>query len=258
MLLSKRIGELTAPEAADATVVDVRIGLGYTAVLLDEDRMGLAYTFREDAARGCQVFGGLPTLAGRKASELLDFLGSQDRIEMAVALATANALANTTRPEQLVGDILDHVRIQPEDRVGMVGYFAPLVPRLKKKTDSVLIFEKITERAHGLLPEEEATRLLPECHVVLITSTSILNHSIEGLIAAAESCREVILLGASTPLLPEAFAGTAVTLLSGVIVANPTAVLRIVSEGGGMRAFKNNIRKVNLALTENSTEKHGF
>ena len=248
MFLSERIGELIPPEDADATVIDVRIGLGYTAVLLDKNRMGLAYTFREDAARGCQVFGGLPALAGRKASELLAFLGSPDRIETAVALATANALVNTNRPELLAGDILDHVRIQPEDRVGMVGYFAPLVPRLKKKTDSILIFEKITKRANDLLPEEEAARLLPDCHVALITSTSILNHSIEGLIAATRSCREVVLLGASTPLLPEAFAGTAVTLLSGVIVANPTAVLRIVSEGGGMRAFKDNIRKVNLTL----------
>ena len=248
MHLSERIGELLPPEDADATVIDVRIGLGYTAVLLDKNRMGLAYTFREDAARGCQVFGGLPALAGRKASELLAFLGSPDRIETAVALATANALVNTNRPELLAGDILDHVRIQPEDRVGMVGYFAPLVPRLKKKTDSILIFEKVTKRPADLLPEEEAARLLPDCHVALITSTSILNHSIEGLIAATRSCREVVLLGASTPLLPEAFAGTAVTLLSGVIVANPTAVLRIVSEGGGMRAFKDNIQKVNLTL----------
>ena len=140
----------------------------------------------------------------------------------------------------------------------MVGYFAPLVPRLKKKTDSILIFEKVKERAKDLLPEEEATRLLPECQVALITSTSILNHSIERLLTAAESCREVVLLGASTPLLPEAFAGTPVTFLSGIIVTKATAVLQIVSEGGGMRAFKNNIQKVNLTLTGNATERQGF
>jgi uncharacterized protein (DUF4213/DUF364 family) len=258
MLLSERIGELIPPDAANAAVKDVRIGLGYTAVLVENNRLGLAYTFREEAARGCQVFGGLPALAGRKASELLAFLGSPDRIEMAVALATANALVNTTRSELLAGDILDHLRIRPEDQVGMVGYFAPLVPRLKKKTDSILIFEKVKERAKDLLPEEEATRLLPECQVALITSTSILNHSIERLLTAAESCREVVLLGASTPLLPEAFAGTPVTVLSGIIVTKATAVLQIVSEGGGMRAFKNNIQKVNLALTGNATERQGF
>lgn len=249
MLLSERIGELIPPQAANAAVKDVRIGLGYTAVLLENNRMGLAYTFREEAARGCQIFVGLPRLAGRKASELLAFLGSQDRIEMAVALATANALVNATRSGLLAGDMLDHVRIQPEDQVGMVGYFAPLVPRLKKKTDSIFIFEKVKKRAKDLLPEEEAMRLLPECQVALITSTSILNHSIEGLLAATKSCREVVLLGASTPLLPEAFAGTPVTFLSGIIVTKPTAVLQIVSEGGGMRSFKNHIEKVNLALT---------
>ena len=37
-------------------VVDVRIGLRYTAVLLEDDRIGLAYTFREEAQSGCSVF----------------------------------------------------------------------------------------------------------------------------------------------------------------------------------------------------------
>ena len=134
MPLCERIAKLIPPEATKAVVKDVRIGLGYTAVLLENNRVGLAYTFREETARGCQVFKGLPTLAGRHASELLAFLGSQDRIEMAVALATANALVNRTRSELLAGDMLDRVPILPEDRVGMVGYFAPLVPRLKKKT----------------------------------------------------------------------------------------------------------------------------
>ncbi len=258
MLLSERIGELIPPEAAKAAVKDVRIGLGYTAVLVEDNRMGLAYTFREEAARGCQVFEGLPALAGTKASQLLAFLGSQDRIEMAVALATANALINTARPELVAGDILEHVRIQPQDQVGMVGYFAPLVPRLRKKTDSILIFETVKKKVNDLLPEEEAPRLLPECQVALITSTSILNHSIDGLLSATESCREVVLLGASTPLLAEAFAGTPVTSLSGVIVTNTTAVLQIVSEGGGMRAFKETVQKVNLTLTGNTAERQGF
>jgi hypothetical protein len=46
--------------AAQAAVVDdVRIGLGYIAVKLADDRTGVAYTFRDQAQGGCSVFHGL-------------------------------------------------------------------------------------------------------------------------------------------------------------------------------------------------------
>jgi uncharacterized protein (DUF4213/DUF364 family) len=38
------------------------------------------------------------------------------------------------------------------------------------------------------------------------------------LLRAAASCREVAIVGASTPMLPDAFSATNVTLLSGVVV----------------------------------------
>jgi uncharacterized protein (DUF4213/DUF364 family) len=198
--------------------------------------------------KGCTIFTGLHPLAGRDASELLNFLGSDDKIEMAVALATANALANTMKDGFSEGDILGYIPIKNQDKVGMVGFFSPLLPRLKKKTSSIFIFEQIKERQGDLLPEEDIHEFLPQCQVALITSTSILNHTIESILDAARSCREVALLGASTPLVPEAFADTPVTFLSGVVVAKPEEILRIVSEGGGMRFFKKNVKKVNLSL----------
>jgi uncharacterized protein (DUF4213/DUF364 family) len=67
---------------------------------------------------------------------------------------------------------------------------------------------------------------------------------------AARSCREVAIIGASTPMLPDAFSATNVTLLSGVVVEEPKEVLRVVSEGGGMRQFKPYIRKVNWRKSE--------
>jgi uncharacterized protein (DUF4213/DUF364 family) len=56
------------------------------------------------------------------------------------------------------------------------------------------------------------------------------------------------LLGASTPLIPEVFEETSVTFLSGIIITRPLDLLRIISEGGGMPLFKENVRKVNLSL----------
>jgi len=236
--------------AWEARVIEVRIGLGYTAVLLTDRRMGVAYTFRAETGPGCSVLSGMLPLAGRPARELLVLLGSSDPIEAAMGLACANALSNGAAEEYSEGDILDHLDIAPDDRVGMVGHFGPLVAPVKERARSLTIFERVRQ-AHGdIRPTEEAPEQLPGCQVALITATSIINHTIDGLLDAARGCREVVVLGASTPLVPEAFSRSKVTLLSGVVVEEPAEVLRVVSEGGGMRLFRPYIRKVNLRVSQ--------
>jgi len=63
--------------------------------------------------------------------------------------------------------------------------------------------------------------------------TSVINHSIDRLLQAARECREVVRLGA-----------VRVTMLSGVVVTAAEEVLRVVSEGGGMRQSSPHVRKV--------------
>jgi hypothetical protein len=58
----------------------------------------------------------------------------------------------------------------------------------------------------------------------------------------------VAVVGASTPLLGAAFGAANVTLLSGVVAKSPKDIMRVVSEGGGMRQFSPYVRKVSLRL----------
>jgi uncharacterized protein (DUF4213/DUF364 family) len=228
-------------------VKEVRLGLGYTAVQLESGRTGLAFTFRQDLSGGCSVFHGIRPLAGRNAGDLLPLLNSDEKIEAAVGLATVNALSNYQPCVAQEGDILKFLNLISEDTVGMVGYFAPLVPELKRRVRHLYIFEK-REQPGEILPEEAAFGWLPKCQIALITSTTILNNTIDTLLKASASCREVVLLGTSTPLLREAFKDTPVTMLSGIEVIDPKGILQIVSEGGGTRDFKNLVRKLNLTV----------
>jgi hypothetical protein len=82
----------------------------------------------------------------------------------------------------------------------------------------------------------------------MVTSSSIINHTVDRILDAAVNCREVVLLGASTPMIAELFTDTPVTSISGIVVKNPSDILRIVSEGGGVRAFRGHTRKVNLSV----------
>jgi len=246
--VATRIAELLQPVSREARVAEVRIGLGYTAVQLDDRRTGVAYTFRQQAQGGCAVFHGLRPIAGRSVADLLPLLESTDPIEAAVGLACGNALANHHGTIYQHGDILEQIDLGPDDRVAMVGNFGPLIAPLQKRARSLTVFEKVKEPQGYLRPAEEAEDYLHRCEVAMITGTSIINHTIDGLLDAARDCRVVAVIGASTPMLPKAFAATTASLLSGIVVEQPSELMRIVSEGGGMRQFKGLVRKVNLTV----------
>jgi uncharacterized protein (DUF4213/DUF364 family) len=228
------------------TTADVRIGLGYTAVMLDNGSVGLAYTFRKEAADGCTAFRGKRPLVGKPANELLAYLKSDDVVEAAVGLAAANALSNLDRDNLVQGDLLEAIALGAEDSVGMVGFFAPLIASIKKRAKSLIIFERNQNLLRDMQPQKSMEEALPQCDVAIITSTAILNHTIDRILDLSASCREVVMLGASTPLLDDIVYSTPVTCLSGVVVRRPGDILQIVSEGGGMRMFGDSVSKMSL------------
>jgi len=246
--IATRLVQCLLKGARNASVSEVRIGLGYMAVRLADGRTGVAYTFRDQARGGCSVFEGQRPLSGRPATDLLRLLESPDVIEAGMGLACANALANRNRGENLDGDVLDHLDLRPEDAVGMVGYFGPLVETIRKQVRSLTVFERVAKPSGFVLPQEEAAARLPGCSVALITATSVINHTIDDLLRAARNCREVAVLGASTPMVPEAFGTARVTMLSGVVVDEPDDVLRVISEAGGMRQFSPYVHKVSMKM----------
>jgi uncharacterized protein (DUF4213/DUF364 family) len=223
-------------------VIDLRIGLRYTAVLLEGGFCGVAYTFFREG--NCLSFPWQRPLVGQTTTKLLGMLGSSDLVETAVGLATLNALANHSVPTMSSGDILDNLSLQPDDCVAMVGLFEPLVPVIRNKVRRLVIFER--SQGAGFLPPEEMGGVLPDCQVVLVTATTLINRTFGEILERARGCREVALLGPSTPLLPDYFFPRGVTLLSGIMVERSAELLRVVSEAGGTPHFMPFARKVNF------------
>jgi len=235
----------------------VCVGRKYTAVELEDGSVGVALTQLPEELGCCDETG----LSGADRSnaermlrmvadevsglsstrDLFPLLTSNDPVRAAVALACVNAVANREDIALLPGDILEHLGIRPSDTVGMVGLFRPLLPGLERSAETLHVFER--RGGDGLLPADKAADVLPSCDVALITAATIANGTIDRLLDAAVSCREVALLGASTPFLPAAFIDSPVTWLSGSVVADRKETLRVVGEGGGRRDFNHFLRK---------------
>jgi uncharacterized protein (DUF4213/DUF364 family) len=246
-MLANEIVDQALTMASDPAATDIRIGLGYTAVLLADGRCGLAYTLHEDEYESCCVIPEAGRLSGRKVSELISWMKLRDAVACAVGLAALNAVL--TPPAAAVeSDILGLLPAHADDSVGMIGYFGPLVGPLKDRVRALHIFERRPNPEYGILPESAARDLLPECQVVIMTATTLLNHTIDDLLDLCNKAREIAILGPSTPFMPEIFSRRGVTMLSGLQVVDPTLALRIVSEGGGTRQFGKAVRKLTLRM----------
>jgi len=244
-MLSDEILEQLRVPAAGHYAADIRIGLGYTAVRLNDGRCGLAFTLHEEEYESCCVVPEAGTLTGRSVLELAEYIKSPDTTACAIGLAAINAVIDP--PAAAVeSDILDLLPIKPDDSVGMIGYFGPLVDPIKRQAKTLHIFERRPLPELEVLPDTAAGEVLPNCQVVILSATTLMNHTIDSLLDSCRSAREIAILGPSTPFLPNVFGRRGVTMLSGLQVVDAPQILRIVSEGGGTRQFGSAVRKLSL------------
>jgi len=248
----QEIIEALEEKAKNKNVEDLRIGLCYTAVSLNDEKLGLAYTFRSPNVPPCASSLDAGTLKGKIATEVIHYALSNNLLESSVGVATINAIANQQIDNAIEGDILDVMSLNTTDTVGMIGFFGPLIDPLKKLVKKLYIFEeKHIINVPDIYPSEKTSEILPECNIIIISATTLINKTIEPLLSLSKDARETIILGATTPFLPHIFIKRGVTMLSGIRVLDEKRVLQIVSEGGGMRDFKNTIKKVSILLKKN-------
>jgi uncharacterized protein (DUF4213/DUF364 family) len=228
------------PALEEIEVKDMRIGLAYTGVLISENYGGVACTPLYEFS-GCPALGFAGSLKGKTADKLLEFALSENPLEAAVGIATANALSHMLRdlkPENFPvsdTDILD--LIKPEDRVAMVGYFGPLVPKILKITDKLTVLEKreIEDPKTMTLPSEKAGEVLPISDVIILSASTLANRTFDELISFRGAAREVVLLGPSAPLYPAPFFERSITTIMGTRIIDPLTMLTVVSEAGGTK-----------------------
>lgn len=241
-----RLYEQLESSAQNRQIADLRVGLSYVGIQLDNGMAGLAAVLPETMPRSCTVLNKAGTYIGASAAKTLRYLAEGGgNLLSAIGLATANAM---TGP---VGDLAEdreattYLNLKPGEKVVMVGLFAPLVERIRATGAVLTIIEKNPARLELLSPEAKQ-QSLQTCDVAIITATTLLNHTFENIISLLGAPRTVLLLGPSTPLRFSIFDNTPVTHLGGAIIADSSRVLQVISEGGGTPALRPYLRFVNL------------
>ena len=245
-MLRDRIIETVQGFDLEIPVQRVQLGLIYSAVQLADGSAGVAFSFPRTGC-GLELEGEEP-LIGRPAADLIHHLGSHSLPASSVALAAINALVTSQSSYGIEneGDILEYLDIHAGDQICMVGCFLPVMDKLEKRDVDVVAVDQVPKA--GAEPPERSAVLLPQSQIAIITATAIINGTIGPLLESAANCREVAILGPSTPLLAEAFQDTPVSCLSGIRIDQPDPLFQAIAEGRGFRVFKRYVTKVNRRI----------
>ena len=219
----------------DGEVVDVRVGMNWTAVVVDVGgtrRCGLATTlsgFHEHSGEPQILQAG--TLVGRSTSELVADLYTPDSPQMSLAMATLNALL----PPPLIvqeQNAMSLIASRGQGKhVALVGHF-PFVKVLRSQVGHLSVIDQ--HPLEGDYPANAAPDILPQADFIAITGMVLMNGTFESLMALRPPDTEVMLLGPSTPLSPVLF-DYGVSVLAGALIENIDTVLQTVGQGGNFR-----------------------
>src|ERR1700720_868029 len=200
-------------------------------------------------------------LAGRRAADLAREVLSGHGIRWAVGIAAVNALADycwQRRPHPDVElcpsiDAFDATEIRKGDKVVVVGAFVPFLKELKRRGQPFLVLEQdaATLKADELpffRQAEQAPEILPAADVVLITGSTLVNNTLEDLLALARPEARVTIVGPTVGMRPDAFLARGADVLGCVRINAPDAFLNLLAEGGsGYHFFGRSAQKVVLA-----------
>ena len=247
MKLYDTLYNAVADKAKTVTVDRIHIGISYTAVCTSDGGSGIAFTFLSEST-SCTVVKDPMDYEGKPAVELLELLFSNEIVERSIALALVNALnfSQAQAMETDSGSLFHDLRISRGSSISMVGYFGPVLRDLEKLHVSV----DILDNNRNLGQKESFYKTLREgkTEALILTSTSIINKTTEEILQNLSPSTPCVMLGPSTPMIPESFRHLPVTILAGSVPVDIHGVLKAIRHGKGTPAIQKSCRKVYTTL----------
>jgi hypothetical protein len=214
----------------DAPVRSVLVGAHWTVVC--SRYCGLGATLMGNHPHGHVQVQDVGSLHTKSARELAEYAYSTDLLEASVGIAAINSLLKVD--ESLAVEINASEVLASHGRgknVALIGHF-PFIPQLRQAVGQLWVIEQ--RPAEDEYPAEDAPKLLPQADMVAITGSTLVNHTLDDLLALVKPNATVMVLGPSTPLSP-VFFEHGVTIISGTRVVDEEAVVRTVGQGAVFR-----------------------
>ena len=212
----------------------------FGVVMLADGSAGFFYALLEDTLRRLHEELDRAGAAGLPPLVLAGRIESEDALERAVALGAISAIsqhvfrrAGFTPPA--AKSSLGGEAFGPDDHVGMVGLFPSLSRRLRDQGVPLTVLELREDRVQRE-PRFEVTldpSKLGRCNKILCTASTLINGTLDAVLAECTSAERVSLIGPSASTFPDPLFGRGIDVVGGARVADPRALRTRLQIGDG-------------------------
>jgi len=235
----------------DITIERAVIGIFFSGVILNNGHAGISATpIKEIPEAVCcpSSARSMPNaghLTERSVVKYLKDATSNIPMKKAMGIAVLSALSSYCREIGLtegydmeVGvDALDCVDLRDDTYPVLIGAIGPFLRVLKsrKKPFSVVELDTSTLKPDELpfyVPPDKTGEIVPKADVLVITGTTLINGTLEGILEIARPDTKVVVVGPTASILPHAFFKRGVDILGGDIITHPQKMLDTLAEGG--------------------------
>lgn len=246
MELNTKIFDVFADEADRAIVDEVHLGLGYTAVTLEDGRCGLCATLC-DPMHAFAVNTDTYDYEGRSAIQLLrNIKDESNHLKRVMAVALVNALNQPFAQALPEGpkDLHKDLDLADGANIAMIGHFTPIFEMFEERGFMV----RSLDLGRGIgNPEEFYPWATTSADALILTATCVVNNTFEQVIGRfAGRSIPIVLMGPSTIMRTEIYAGLPVNFLAGSVVMVKKDLLKAVRNGRGTLDIHRQAKKIFL------------
>ncbi|MBS0613659.1 MAG: hypothetical protein JSS24_10860 [Proteobacteria bacterium] len=210
----------------------------FCGVELADGSIGLSFLLLGDTFARLRNDNPVRALHGMPALELARGYLDDDPVRRTLGFAAINAISQRFfrqagyAPDTAV-DSIGSLDPQPGERIGMVGLFGPLVPRIVGAGASLTVLElqnrHVGEYRGWRVTLEPAE--LAGCTKLLSTTTVLLNDTLEAVLDAARGARWIAFVGPGGSCVPDDLFARGVTLLGGRTIIDRDGFANAVARG---------------------------
>jgi len=214
----------------------------FSVVTLENGAIGISYNLFHRDSLELQRYKSWDeeTVIGREAREVMELFLLDDDIKRTPGLAVLNALSQEYMREHpgsyhldFETDIMDLMSPDKSTRVGLVGYFYPMINKLMSAVGELIVLEKSEALLAGSYPFTMTgdPAELERCDKVLMTATTVLNDTLAGLLPHCRNAGFVGVMGPTAGFLPDVLFDLGVHAVGSTWIDDPALFLERFTSG---------------------------
>jgi len=209
----------------------------FMAISLEGGATGISFVLLPDEKMEEYTALQPPDLIGKDPRGFALEFGNDDPVKEMISLASINAICQHVMrtadfPVDYATDSLGLLSVSAGDRIGMVGLFFGLIKKIKNAGAELVVIEKKDEFIQEFpdLPITLDATKLSTCNKILCTSTTILNNSLDEILAHCSPDAFVSIIGPTAGYFPDPLFARGVDVVGGRVVKNGAQFLQLLTE----------------------------